>query len=59
MGLIHTKKLNNVLYYPDSPVNILSETVLAEYIKDDDGTWVITKVNVLFLPGVLVGTRIQ
>ena len=38
-GQLHTKKLNNVLYFLYSPVNILSATSLAESMKDDDGTW--------------------
>ena len=40
---LHTKKLNNLLYFPDSPVNILSATELDEFMKDDEGTWVPTK----------------
>ena len=32
------KQLNNVLYFTDSPGNILIETVLAESTNDDDGT---------------------
>ena len=42
-GKLHTNKLNTVLYFTDSSVNILSETKLAESMKDDDGTWVLTK----------------
>ena len=42
-GKLHTSKLNNVLYFPNSPVKILSATSLAEYTKDDEGTWVLTK----------------
>ena len=42
-GELHTKKLNNVLYFPDSPVNIISATALNESIKGDEGTWVLTK----------------
>ena len=42
-GVLHTNKLNNVLYFPDSLVNILSETSLAESIKDDEGPWLLTK----------------
>ena len=40
---MHTKKFNYVLYFPDSPVKILSSTSLAEYMKDYEGTWVLTK----------------
>ena len=36
-------QLNNVLYFTDSPGNILIETVLAESTNDDDGTWLLTK----------------
>ena len=34
-GQIHTYKLNTVLYFPYSSVNILSETTLTESMKDD------------------------
>ena len=44
-GQLHTNKLNNVLYSPDSSVNIISETALSEYINDYDGTWVLTKIK--------------
>ena len=37
-GQLHTNKLNNVLYFPDLSVKIISETSLAESMKDDDGT---------------------
>ena len=40
---LHTNKLNNLLYLTDSPVNILSAIALAEYMKDDEGTWLLTK----------------
>ena len=42
-GKLHTNKFNNALYDPDSPVNIISATALAEYMKNDEGTWVLTK----------------
>ena len=42
-GQLYTKKLNSVLYFTDSTVNILSETVLDESKKDDEGTWLLTK----------------
>ena len=32
-GKLHTKKLNNRIYFPDSPVNILSTTTMSEYMK--------------------------
>ena len=42
-GKLHTKTFNNVLYLPESLVNILSATALAESIKDGEVIWVITK----------------
>ena len=42
---LHTKKFNNVLYLLDSTVNILGETSMAESMKDDEGTWVLTKIK--------------
>ena len=42
-GQLHTNKLDNVLYFPDSSVNILSENSLAESMKDDDVTWLLPK----------------
>ena len=44
-GQLHTKKLNNVLYFPDSTVNIISATVLDESIKDDEVTYILTKIK--------------
>ena len=41
-GQLHTKKVNNVLYFPGSLVNLLGAIALAEYSKDDKGTWVLT-----------------
>ena len=34
-GKLHTNKFNNVLYFPYSPVNILSSTLFYESMKDD------------------------
>ena len=45
---LHTKKFNNVLYFTDSPVNILSEPALAESMKYDKGVWVLTKIKSYF-----------
>ena len=42
-GKMHTSKYNTIIYFTASPVNILSTTVLAESIKDYEGTWVLTK----------------
>ena len=33
-GQLKTKRLYNLLYFPDSPVNILRATALAEFTKD-------------------------
>ena len=55
----HIKKWNNVLYFIESPVNILSATVLSKSMKDDEGSWVLTKINIPFLLRILGGTKIQ
>ena len=39
-GTHHTIDVENVLYFPQSPVNILSITSLADQFNDDDGTGV-------------------
>ena len=44
-GQFHRNKLNNVLYFPDSTVNILSATELAESTKDDEEIWVLKKTK--------------
>ena len=56
-GKLQTKKLNNVIYFKYSPVNILSTTELDEYIKDNEGTWLLKKENSLFVLGILVSTK--
>ena len=58
-GKLHKNRLNNVPYFPYSPVNILSETELAEPMKNDEGTWVLIKLNIIFLLGILGGTKRQ
>ena len=40
---LQTNEFNNALYFPESPVIILSATALSESMKDHDGTWVLTK----------------
>ena len=40
---LHTNKWNNVIYFSDSLVNILSATELDDTMKDYEGTWVQTK----------------
>ena len=42
-GKLHTIKIKDVLFFPASPVNILSVTSLADQFKDDDGTGIDTK----------------
>jgi hypothetical protein len=44
-GKSHTMKIKDVLFFPDSPVNILSITCLADQFKDDDGTGIDTKLT--------------
>ena len=44
-GKLHTNKLKNVLYFPQSPVNILSVTSLSESMKYYEVTWVLTKIK--------------
>ena len=45
---MHTHKLNNILYFPYSPVNILSATALVESMKYNEGTLVLKKVNIIY-----------
>ena len=40
---LYTNKLNNLIYFKESPVNILSENSLDEFMKVDEVTWVLTK----------------
>ena len=40
---MHTNKLNEILYFPYSPVIILSSTAMDEYMKDVEVTRVLTK----------------
>ena len=42
-GNQHTIDVKNVLYFPKSPVNILSITSLADQFNDDDGIGINTK----------------
>ena len=43
LGKIHTLDIKNVLYFPQSPVNILSITGLGYQLKDNDGTGIDTE----------------
>ena len=42
-GKLHDVEVHDVLYFPASPVNILSVTSLASQFDDDDGTGIDTK----------------
>ena len=42
---LHTKRLNNILYFSYSLFKIQSTNVLAESMKFDYGTCIITKIN--------------
>jgi hypothetical protein len=42
-GVTHRYDLNNALYFPNSPVNIISITSLADQLSNDEGTYVTTK----------------
>ena len=44
-GKLHTNKLNDLLLFLYSTVKIIIATVLSEYIKDDEGKWVLTKIK--------------
>jgi hypothetical protein len=44
-GKSHTIEVQDVLYFPESPVNILSVTSLANQFNDDEGTGIDTKRN--------------
>ena len=39
----HTHRLERALYLPESPVNIIRSTSLADQYDDDDGTYIKTK----------------
>lgn len=43
LGHTYSEDIENVLYFPNSLVNILSVTTFAAQLKDDDGTGVDTK----------------
>ncbi len=42
-GKLHSMDIQDVLYFPSSPVNILSITALANQLQDDKGTGIDTK----------------
>ena len=41
-GIPYRIVLKDVLYFPNSPVNVLSITAFAAQLNDDDGTWIKT-----------------
>ena len=44
-GVIHTEKLENVLHFPQSPINIMSVTEYARQLNDEEGTGIDTKMK--------------
>jgi len=44
-GRRHTMRIENVLYFPQSPVNVLSVTAFASQLGDEEGTWIKTKMK--------------
>ena len=47
-GQLHTNKGNNVLYFLEYPLDILSATTLSESINENEVTWVLTKIKYYF-----------
>ena len=44
-GAVHTEQLENTLYFPKSPINIMSVTELSKQFNDEEGTGIDTKMN--------------
>ena len=44
-GAVHTEHLENKLYFPKSPINIMSATELAKQFNDKEGTVIDKKMN--------------
>ena len=44
-GSLHTELLGNTLYFPKSPINIMSVTELSTQFNDEEGTVIYTKMN--------------
>eukprot|EP00957_Ditylum_brightwellii_P178741 13614823-Ditylum_brightwellii.AAC.1 len=42
-GIMHRYDLRKALYFPNSPVNIISITLLVDQLNDDEGTYATTK----------------
>ena len=54
-GKQHTIDIKNVLYFPQSPVNILSITSLADQFNNDYGTGINTKRSKSHFTGTTTG----
>ena len=50
-GSVHTEQLDNTLYVPKSPINIMSVTELAKQFNDEKGTVIDTKMTIHFSTG--------
>ena len=44
-GVSHTERLDNVLYFPQSPINIMSVTEFAKQLDDEESTGIDTKMK--------------
>ena len=44
-GVTHTQQLENVLYFPQSPINIMSVTEFAKQLHDEEGTGIDPKMK--------------
>ena len=44
-GVSHTERLDNVLYFPQSPINIMSVTEFAKQLDDEEGIGIDTKMK--------------
>ena len=44
-GAVNTKQLESTLYFPKSPINIMSVNELAKQFNDEEGTGIDTKMN--------------
>ena len=42
---VHMEQLENTLYFPKSPINIMSVTELAKQFNDEEGRGIDTKMN--------------
>ena len=44
-GVIHAESLDKVLYFPQSPINIMSVTEFSKQFNDEEGTGIDTKMK--------------